>query len=145
MSWAEEPMTTFTVDEWRAYKRAMRRLNVFRIATPDGDTEYWATDVLTLTALERKELAGQIWVIEVYHRGLKQFCGVERCQARSARAQRNHIGWAVRAFLRLEHHRIRTGTSWFESKMGIIRSALQMYLSQTSPIVIGLAQSPSTA
>jgi hypothetical protein len=27
MSWAEEPMTTFTVDEWRAYKRAMRRLN----------------------------------------------------------------------------------------------------------------------
>jgi DDE superfamily endonuclease len=120
-------------------------IQVFRIATPDGDTEYWATDVLTLTALERKELAGQIWVIEVYHRGLKQFCGVERCQARSARAQRNHIGWAVRAFLRLEHHRIRTGTSWFESKMGIIRSALQMYLSQTSPIVIGLAQSPSTA
>ena len=120
-------------------------IQVFRIDTPDGDTEYWATDRLTMTPVEREVEAGKVWTIEVYHRGLKQFCGVERCQARSARAQRNHIGWAVRAFLRLEHHRIRTGMSWFETKMEIIRSALQLYLSQTSPILAGLAQSPSTA
>ncbi len=120
-------------------------IQVFRIDTPDGDTEYWATDVLTMTPQQREAEAGNVWTIESYHRGLKQFCGVERCQARSARAQRNHIGWAVRAFLRLEHHRIMTGTSWFETKMGIIRSALQLYLSQTSPILVGLAQSPSTA
>ncbi|MDQ4032468.1 MAG: transposase [Actinomycetota bacterium] len=120
-------------------------IQVFRIDTPDGATEYWATDRLTLTPLERAEVAAQVWTIEGYHRGLKQFCGVERCQARSARAQRNHVGWAIRAFLRLEHHRICTGTSWFETKMGIIRSALQLYLSHSSPIVMGLAQSPSTA
>ncbi len=120
-------------------------IQVFRIDTPDGDTEYWATSVLTMTSQERERTASEIWVIETYHRGLKQFCGVERCQARSARAQRNHIGWAIRAFVRLEHHRIRTGTSWFETKMGIIRSALQLYLSQTSPILVGLAQSPATA
>ncbi|MDQ5851235.1 MAG: transposase [Chloroflexota bacterium] len=120
-------------------------IQVFRIATPDGDTEYWATDVLTLTPVERERVARQVWTIEVYHRGLKQFCGIERCQARSARAQRNHIGWAVRALLWLEHHRIRTGTSWFETKMAIIRSALQLYLSSPSPILVGLAQSPATA
>jgi hypothetical protein len=120
-------------------------IQVFRIDTPDGDTEYWATDVLTLTPLEREHEAGQVWTIEEYHRGLKQFCGVERCQARGARAQRNHIGWAIRAFLRLEHQRICTGISWFETKMTIIRSALQLYLSGTSPILMGLAQSPSTA
>ncbi len=120
-------------------------IQVFRIDTPDGDTEYWATDVPTLTPVERAEVAGQIWTIETYHRGLKQFCGVERCQARSARAQRNHIGWAIRAFLRLEHQRICRGISWFETKMGIMRAALQLYLSLPSPIVAGLAQSPSTA
>ncbi len=120
-------------------------IQVFRIDTPDGDAEYWATDVLTLTPPERERVAGQVWTIEVYHRGLKQFCGVERCQARSARAQRNHIGWAIRAFLRLEHHRIRTGSSWFETKLGIIREALQHYLSLPSPILRGLAQSPTTA
>ena len=120
-------------------------IQVFRLDTPDGDTEYWATDLLRMTPMEREVEAGKVWTIEVYHRGLKQFCGVERCQARSARAQRNHIGWAVRAFLRLEHHRIRTGLSWFETKMGIIRAALQLYLSSPSPILIGLAQSPATA
>jgi putative transposase len=120
-------------------------IEVFRIDTPDGDTEYWATDVVTMTSHGREDVVGKVWTIEVYHRGLKQFCGVERCQARSPRAQRNHIGWAVRAFLRLEHHRIMTGTSWFETKMEIIRSALRLYLSQTSPILVGLAQCPSTA
>jgi hypothetical protein len=31
------------------------------------------------------------WLIEVYHRELKQTCGIEGCQARTGRAQRNHI------------------------------------------------------
>ncbi len=120
-------------------------ITVFRIVATDGDTEYWATNDLTMDAATREALAGQVWTIEVYHRGLKQYCGVERAQVRAGRAQRNHIGWAIRAFLRLEHHRIRVGLSWFETKMGIIRSALQWYLSKPSPILTGLAQSPSTA
>lgn len=113
---------------------------VFRIDAPDGDTEYWATSRLEMTPPQREQLAGQIWAIETYHRGLKQFCGVERCQARSARAQRNHIGWAIRAFLRLEYHRIRTGRSWFTTKLDIIRPALQRYLAKPSPILYGFVQ-----
>ena len=120
-------------------------VQVFRIDTTDGDTEYWATDVLTMTAEEREREASKVWTIEEYHRGLKQFCGVERCQARSGRAQRNHIGWAVRAFVRLEHHRLTTGVSWFETKLGIIRAALQLYLSNPSSILVGMVQYPSTA
>ena len=117
---------------------------VFRIDTPDGDTEYWASSDLEMTMHEREQLAGQIWTIETYHRGLKQFCGVERCQVRAARAQRNHIGWSIRAFLRLEHHHICTGKSWFATKLDIIRPALQLYLSQPSPILYGFIQYPAS-
>lgn len=113
---------------------------VFRIDTPDGDTEYWATSDLTLTMEERSEVAKQVWTIEIYHRGLKQFCGVECCAARSARAQRNHIGWAIRAFLRLEHHRITTGTSWFDTKLDIIRPALQQFLAGPKALLDGFEQ-----
>ncbi|MGL5793288.1 MAG: hypothetical protein ACRC2R_14870 [Xenococcaceae cyanobacterium] len=42
------------------------------------------------------------WSIEEYHRGLKQCCGVEKDRVRCARAERNHIGLAIRVFLRLE-------------------------------------------
>src|SRR6266511_2862994 len=113
---------------------------VFRIDTTDGDTEYWATSDLTLTIDERAELADQIWTIESYHRGLKQHTGAERCAARSARAQRNHIGWAIRAFLRLEHHRITTGTSWFETKLEIIRPAIQQFLAGPKALLAGFEQ-----
>ncbi len=95
--------------------------------------------------MTREVLAAQVWSIETYHRGLKQFCGAERAQVRAARAQRNHIGFAIRAFVRLEHHRIRTGTRWLETKMGIIRAALPRYLTETSPILVGRVQNPATA
>jgi hypothetical protein len=68
-------------------------------------------------------------VIENYHRSLKQFCGVKKCQTRSAtKAQRNHIAMALRAFLRLETYSYTTGYGWFEAKMQIIRDAIRHYL-----------------
>jgi putative transposase len=103
-------------------------IKVFKIVTPDGDIEYWATNDLDMDDLTRLKYAEQVWTIETYHRGLKQFCGVDRAQVRSARAQRNHIGMALRAFLRLEYHRLLTGISWFEAKTDIIRDAVRAYL-----------------
>lgn len=103
-------------------------IRVFRIVSKDGGTEHWATDDLAMDELTRLKLAERTWAIENYHRGLKQCCGVERCQARSGRAQRNHIGMAIRAFLRLERHFYATGVSWYESKAKIIRGAIRAYL-----------------
>jgi len=101
---------------------------VFRVVSTDGDTEYWATSDLAMGELTRLKYAELAWGIEVYHRGLKQHCGVERAQVRAARAQRNHITCALRAFLRLEQHRLVTGTSWWEAKMCLIRDAVRLYL-----------------
>ena len=81
-----------------------------------------------MTSLEQVSFAEQADTIEQYHRGIKQFCGIERCQARAARAQRNHIGLAIRAFLRLEWCSLRTGHSWQNLKTAIIREAVRAYL-----------------
>ena len=104
------------------------RVKVFAIAAKDGGIEYWATDDLTMTDLTRLELAERAWSVEEYHRGLKQYCGVERCQARGTYAQRNHIGMAIRALLRLEWHRYTTGVSWAEAKARIVRGAVRCYV-----------------
>jgi putative transposase len=105
-------------------------IRVFKIVSRDGDIEYWATNDLAMDELERLRLAERCWAIENYHRGLKQCCGVERAQVRSASAQRNHIGLAIRAFLRLEHHFFTTGISWYEAKTRIIRDAVRNYLAE---------------
>jgi putative transposase len=105
-------------------------IKVFKIVAKDGDIEYWATNKAEMTELERVKFTDMAWTIETYHRGIKQFCGVERCQARKGRAQRNHIGLGLRAFLRLEHHCFHRGISWFEAKTSIIREAVRAYLAK---------------
>ena len=105
-------------------------VKVFGIVAPDGDIAYWATNDLGMTDLTRLQFADFSWSIEHYHRGIKQCTGVERCQCRSARAQRNHIGLALRAFLRFEAHCFAHGISWVEAKTAIIRDAVRAYLAR---------------
>ena len=88
----------------------------------------WATDILEMNEAKREVMGGYSWKIEEYHRGIKQFCGVENCQARKNQSQRAHIMFSLRAFLRLEVERLRTGRSWFESKREIIRQAIRGFL-----------------
>lgn len=103
-------------------------IKVFKIVSDDGNIEYWATDLLELSEKRLKSISKQAWKIEEYHRGLKQFCGVEGCQARNNQSQRAHIVLSVRAFLRLELARLIDGISWFESKRRIIRNAISTYM-----------------
>ena len=57
-----------------------------------------------------------------------------------ARAQRNHIGWALRAYLRLIWHELETGTTRFTTKMAIIRPAIQAFLTDPSHVLRGFPQ-----
>jgi len=116
-------------------------IRVFRIDAPDGDTEYWATNDPGMDEMGRRQYAEVGFAIENYHRDLKQECGAEGCQARSERAQRNHIGLAVRAFLRLEWHFFTTGVSAFMTKSDLVKEAIRAYLA--APFIT--SPKPSTA
>jgi len=107
-------------------------IRVFRVVDGNGDTDHWATGDLGMDALTRLKYADCTWRIEEYHRGVKQFRGVEGCQARRAKAQRNHIGLSIRAFLRMECHCFTLGLSWFEAKLDVIRNAVRSYLANPS-------------
>jgi putative transposase len=112
-------------------------VKAFRIATTDGGTEHWITNDLSMDEQTRLGLAERAWGIEEYHRGLKQCTGAERCQVRMGRAQRVHIGCAIRAFVRLEWHRFTTGVNWIEAKLRIVRDAVRAYLARPT---LGLPQ-----
>lgn len=105
-------------------------VKIFKLVTPDGDIESWATNDLQMSQLQRLHLTELIWTIESYHRAIKQCCGIEKAQVRSATAQRNHISLALRAFLRLERVSFVSGFSWYELKTDIIRRAVTAYLAQ---------------
>ena len=120
-------------------------VKVFRTVSTNGDAEteeseegkvqYWATNDLEMSEEKREELARRAWGVETYHRRLKQYCGAERSQCQSAEAQHNHIQMSIRAFLRLELHRVETAVSFYESKTAIIREAIRAYLADPSYIL----------
>jgi putative transposase len=105
-------------------------IKVFKLVSTLFVAQYSMSPSGAMSELERVKFSDMARTIEIYHRGIKQFCRVERCQARRGRAQRNHIGLALRAFLRLEHHSFHKGISRFEAKTSIIREAVRAYLAK---------------
>ena len=120
-----QPISPTGTDVWLPGFGVIR---VFRLVAPNGDTTHWATNDAGMDEVTRLKWAEWSWGIEEFHRGLKQHTGVEGCQCRATRAQVNHIGLCLRAFVRLEWHRFTTGISWFEAKQRIIRDAVRRYI-----------------
>jgi putative transposase len=114
-------------------------VRLFRTVAPNGDAEHWVTSQPTMSEAERAEGERRAFGIETYHRGVKQCCAVERCQCRSAIKQRGHIHLALRAFVRLEVHRLSTGISWYEAKWDIVREAIRAYLARPTIHLSGSA------
>ena len=110
-------------------------VRVFRTGSTGGDAKYWATNDLDMTEKERAELTRRAWGVETYHRQLKQYCGAESSQHRSAQAQHNHVLMSIRAFLRLEVHRLRSAVSFYKSQAAVIREAIRAYLADPAHIL----------
>ena len=114
-------------------------VGVFKMVATDGDIAYWAPNKTDMDELERVQWANFAWTIDNDHRGVKQYCLIERAQVRSAWAWRNHIALCLRAFLRPESHCYHTGLTWFEAKTAIIREAVRQYLARPLYVLIPTA------
>lgn len=123
------------VNGLRVHLKGYGWIKVFRTDDTHGNAEYWATSQLDLSIEQAAHYALDAWQIEVYHRSLKQFTGIERGQFRLEVAQRNHIGLAIRAFVRLEVQRLRRQISYFEAKTAIIRDAIRAYLAHPTLVL----------
>lgn len=88
-----------------------RLLKLFRIVVSTDKTEYIVTNDVAINSADDAQKESAIrWKIEEFHRELKQLTGIERCQARKNRSQRNHIVMAMLAWLQLK------ATAWATDK-----------------------------
>ena len=79
-----------------------------------------------------QEVWGFRWKIEQGHRGGKQVTGLERCQCRQARIQRNHIGCALLVWVRLKARAAETGRTVYQLKHGLLDDYLIQQLRNPS-------------
>lgn len=96
---------------------AKRLVKLFRIVVSTDKTEYIVTNDVSIKAADdaRKESAVR-WKIEEFHRELKQLTGIERCQARKNRSQRNHIALCMLAWIQLKTRAWATNRTVYDVK-----------------------------
>ena len=105
------------------------RLKLFRVVVTTDRTEYLVTNDLTQdSTLDAQKASGQRWKIEQFHREIKQITGIERCQCRLNRSQRNHIGAALLVWLCFKELADSVGNTVYQLKQGLLSDYLKQQL-----------------
>lgn len=101
LQWSAGELNTGKLIKIKQFPRD-HKVKLFRVEVSKNRTDWVATNDLGQNSLDATQKAcGMRWKIEQFHRELKQATGIERCQCRSARAQRNHIACAMLVWTRL--------------------------------------------
>lgn len=110
---------------------------VYRLADTDGRTVYLGSSFKDKTAPEIMAFARKRWEIEVFHRELKQTCGLERCQARSGRAQRNHIALSILAWIKRSTVRNLFNLTCYQQQWKVVKQAIAQQLKAELALTAG--------
>src|SRR5713101_7937693 len=109
------------------------KVQLFRVEVSTHRTDYVVTNDQAQDATEAtREVCGFRWKIEQLHREGKQVTGLERCQCRKARTQRNHIGCAFLVWVRLKELATQTGRTVYQLKHGLLDDYLVQQLKKPS-------------
>ena len=108
-------------------------MKVFRLVLSSKRTDYVVTnDINQDSAQAAKDNRGLCWKIEQFHREAKQVTGVEKCQCRKQRAQRNHIGCSILVWVQLKRLAHQTGKTIYQLKFGLLSDYMRDQLKQPS-------------
>ena len=109
----------------RIHLRGYGWVTVFKFVAKNGCVDYITTNMSNPTREQIEKIVEARWSIEVYHRELQQICGIERSQARTGQAQRNHICLAVFAWLEMNKTRINEKITLYQQTWDVIKTAIQ--------------------
>lgn len=80
-----------------------KKMKLFRVIVSTDKTEYVVTNDLTQDSTDdTQQVCAVRWKIEQFHREVKQTTGIEACQCRKQRIQRNHIACALLVWTHLK-------------------------------------------
>ncbi len=106
---------------------------LFRVLVSPTRTDYVITNDLAQDDTDAAEQESSIrWKVEQFHREDKQITGIESCQCRLARSQRNHIALASLVWLRLKQVAYQTKKTVYQLKQHLIDDYLIHQLKQPS-------------
>lgn len=97
------------------------KAKLFQVQVSTNRVEHVVTNDMNQNSSDeaRKECA-QRWKIEEFHRELKQLTGIEKCQCRKRRIQKNHIACAMLVWARLKQIAYKTKQTIYQIKNSLL-------------------------
>jgi len=112
---------------------ATHKVKLFRVSVSTNRTDYVITNDMNQESTDAVRFECSIrWKIEEFHREIKQLTGIESCQCRKARIQRNHINCAMFVWLKLKQIAYSTGKTVYQIKQELLSHYLVKELKSPS-------------
>lgn len=106
-----------------------RHVKLFCIFVSSDKVEYVVTNDISQDNAEvvQKEF-NQRWVIELFHRKIKQTTGIAKCQCRKQRIQRNHIACCLLVWTFMKKQAQKLGKTIYQIKHGLLDDYMKQQL-----------------
>lgn len=105
------------------------QVKLFRLVLSTKRTDFIATNDLAQDSTQAtQDVCGLRWKIEQFHRETKQTTGIEGCQCRLARIQRNHIACAMLVWVRLKQVAQETASTIYALKQALLDDYMRAQL-----------------
>ena len=128
LEWSEAELEGGKLIKVRGFPKDYK-VRLFRVVVSSRRTDWVVTNDLTCDSTQSAQQACAFrWKIEEYHREIKQLTGIEQCQCRKARIQRNHIACALLVWLRLKDVAYHNGQTIYQIKRGLLHDYLVQQL-----------------
>ncbi len=124
LEWSKEELECGKIIKIKGFP-ANKKVKLFRVTVSTNRTDYVATNDLSQSSTDVVQEVYKIrWKIEEFHREVKQLTGIESCQCRKARLQRNHIACAMLVWVRLKSLAYQTGQTIYQIKHNLLSNYL---------------------
>jgi hypothetical protein len=128
LQWSQQELVSGKTIKIKGFPKT-HKVKLFRVVVSTHRTDWVVTNDLAQDSSEATQEACRIrWKIEQFHRELKQLTGVERCQCRKARIQRNHIACAMLVWIRLTDVARKANQTIYRIKHGLLDNYLRQEL-----------------
>jgi hypothetical protein len=132
LTWDETEMQQGRVVHLKDFPKG-HQVKLFRLALSTQHTDFIVTnDDTQLTTQDTQQVCALRWKIEQFHREAKQTTGIEGCQCRLARIQRNHIACAMLVWVRLRQLATQSACSIYRLKQGLLDAYMRAQLRSPS-------------
>jgi hypothetical protein len=128
LTWTDVEQTQGKVVHLKTFPKG-HQVKLFRLVLSSKRTDYVATNDMSQDSThDTQQVCALRWKIEQFHRETKQCPGIEGCQCRLSRIQRNHIACAILVWVRLKQIAHETVSTIYALKQGLLDEYMRSQL-----------------